>query len=243
MDCLCVCVCVCVCENKLLDSDILSSFFLISPSNLDVQPFAALGKGLQDYKDENGIAVFEVLGMTNVNDGVSIFNSLGVKAEGVHFDMADFIRNNAGMRKAMETGSAIQFGTIISNEFCKKFPNEFIQQWNVAKEYKPDLIISCTITILQASAIGQALRVPVIHGDLYVRACQQAASCVSGYVNPHFSQVYLLLTQSLSCSIYTSSFIFFYKTAECIVFYRLVDKHKQNYMNRLGSTNLLHSFV
>jgi hypothetical protein len=43
-----------------------------------------LGRGLQDYKDENRLAVFKVLGMTNVNDGVSIFNSLGVKAEGVH---------------------------------------------------------------------------------------------------------------------------------------------------------------
>ena len=79
-----VCVCVCVCVNYPILISYLHLFFSPSPSNPDIQPFAMLGRGLQDYKDENRLAVFKVLGMTNVNDGVSIFNSLGVKAEGVH---------------------------------------------------------------------------------------------------------------------------------------------------------------
>ena len=125
----------------------------------DVQPFAALARGLQDEG-------FDVLGTTNVNDGVSIFASLGVRAEGVHFDMAEFLRNDPKMRRAMKTGNSIQFGITMSKAFVKHFPREFTKQWEAARAFEPDLIVSCTLTFLQASAIGQALRVPVLHADL-----------------------------------------------------------------------------
>lgn len=140
----------------------------------DVQPFAALARGLQDYRadndqqdggDEEGLR-FEVLGITNVNDGVSIFHSLGVRAEGVHFDMAKFIREDPKMKRAMESGNAIQFGTRMSNEFARHCPNEFSKQWKVAKEFQPDLVLATSLTWFQASAIGHALRVPVVHADL-----------------------------------------------------------------------------
>lgn len=125
----------------------------------DVQPFAALARGLQD----DG---FDVLGTTNINDGVSLFSSLGVPAEGVHFDMADFLRTDAKMKRAMETGNAIQFGVVMTKTFVKHFPKEFSRQWEIARAFRPDLIVSTTLMWLQASAIGQALRVPVVHADL-----------------------------------------------------------------------------
>eukprot|EP00534_Pseudo-nitzschia_fraudulenta_P006510 CAMPEP_0201178504 /NCGR_PEP_ID=MMETSP0851-20130426/110785_1 /ASSEMBLY_ACC=CAM_ASM_000631 /TAXON_ID=183588 /ORGANISM="Pseudo-nitzschia fraudulenta, Strain WWA7" /LENGTH=518 /DNA_ID=CAMNT_0047462303 /DNA_START=18 /DNA_END=1571 /DNA_ORIENTATION=+ len=129
----------------------------------DVQPFAALARGLQDY---NGGKSFDVLGITNVNDGKSIFDSLGVEARGVHFDMADFIRDDPKMKKALETGNAVQFGLIMSKAFVDHFPKEFSMQWKIARDFKPDLIVASTLMFLQASSIGQALRVPVVHADL-----------------------------------------------------------------------------
>lgn len=125
----------------------------------DVQPFAALGRGLQDKG-------FTVLGMTNINDGVSIFSSLDVEAEGVHFDMAHFLRTDPKIKKAMETGNPIQFGITMGNAMTNHFPKEFSTQFEVAKKFQPHLIVATTLTILQASAIGQALRVPVVHADL-----------------------------------------------------------------------------
>jgi UDP:flavonoid glycosyltransferase YjiC (YdhE family) len=125
----------------------------------DVQPFAALARGLQDEG-------FDVLGTTNVNDGISIFESLGVRAEGVHFDMAEFLRKDPKMKKAMATGNAIQFGMTMSNAFKEHFPKEFSSQWEVARKFRPDLIVASTLMFVQASSIGQALRVPVVHADL-----------------------------------------------------------------------------
>uniref|UniRef100_A0A7S4AX91 Erythromycin biosynthesis protein CIII-like C-terminal domain-containing protein n=1 Tax=Pseudo-nitzschia australis TaxID=44445 RepID=A0A7S4AX91_9STRA len=138
----------------------------------DVQPFAALARGLQDcqggYQEVLGGEGlrFEVLGITNINDGESIFRSLGVKAVGVHFDIANFIREDPKMKKALETGSAVQFGTIMTKQFIRHFPKEFSQQWKVAKDFQPDLILATSLTWIQASAIGHALRVPVVHADL-----------------------------------------------------------------------------
>eukprot|EP00531_Pseudo-nitzschia_arenysensis_P001368 CAMPEP_0116114560 /NCGR_PEP_ID=MMETSP0329-20121206/45_1 /TAXON_ID=697910 /ORGANISM="Pseudo-nitzschia arenysensis, Strain B593" /LENGTH=543 /DNA_ID=CAMNT_0003607947 /DNA_START=111 /DNA_END=1743 /DNA_ORIENTATION=- len=124
----------------------------------DIQPFAALARGLQD----DG---FTVLGMTNVNDGVSIFSSVGVEAEGVHFDMAHFLRTDPKMKKAMETGNPIQFGIAMSNTMTNHFPKELSTQFEVAKKFQPHLILAHT-HFSPASAIGQALRVPVVHADL-----------------------------------------------------------------------------
>lgn len=109
---------------------------------------------------------FEVLGLTNVNCGVSIFRSLGIKAEGVHFDFVKYIREDPGMRKAMESGNSMQFIASVSNIIGSQSPKEFSQQWEVARDFQPDLIIGTTLMWFQASAIGQALRVPVIHADL-----------------------------------------------------------------------------
>ena len=125
----------------------------------DVQPFAALARGLQDSN-------YNVLGMTNINDGTSIFTSLGVSAEGVHFDMAEFLREDPNMKRALETGSALQFGLNMSKQFANRFPTEFKSQWKVANDFQPELIISTTLIWFQASAIGQALRIPVLHADL-----------------------------------------------------------------------------
>jgi hypothetical protein len=109
---------------------------------------------------------FDVLGTTNINDGVSIFTSLGVRAEGTHFDMAEFIRTDEKMEKAMKYGNAIQFGIAVGGALVQHFPKEFSSQWEVARNFQPDLIVACTLTFLQASSIGQALRVPVVHADL-----------------------------------------------------------------------------
>ena len=182
----------------------------------DVQPFAALGRGLQDYaaaatsEDDSGsstVPSFEVLGITNINDGVSIFQSLNVKAVGCHFDMADFIRTNPEIKSAMETGKALQFGMAMGKEFSKRFPQEFCHQWSVAQEFQPDLIITTSLVRLQMSAIGQALRVPVIHADLGMfsflpishathtelhepACCHKVAafSCVAGMLVPYKSK-------------------------------------------------------
>lgn len=54
----------------------------------------------------------------------------------------------------METGNAIQLGTVMSKQFARAFPSEFKRQWKEALEFKPDLITSCTLTYLQVRCPG-----------------------------------------------------------------------------------------
>ncbi len=125
----------------------------------DIQPFAALSRGLQDEG-------FTVLGVTNENEGASIFTSLGVQVEGVCFDLSNFLRTDPKMIKAMKTGSMLDFYVGMATVTQKYIQKEFSGMWKVAEEFQPHLIVATSLMYLQASAIGQALKVPVVHADL-----------------------------------------------------------------------------
>ena len=120
----------------------------------DTQPHVALGLGFQR-------AGYDVLALCN-EDGVRLFDAFGLAAKGVHFDMSAFLNNDPKMLEAMANNRYITFAEAINKALLKHLPADFPKQWEAACAFQPDIILSCTLTLLQAHAIGQALRVPVV---------------------------------------------------------------------------------
>ena len=78
----------------------------------------------------------------------------------------DELNNNEKLRHAMATGAYMALAESLATLSAECFPRDFPRQWDESRNFRPDLITSCTMQYPCACAIAQALRVPCVLCDL-----------------------------------------------------------------------------
>jgi sterol 3beta-glucosyltransferase len=134
--------------------------FLTLGSRGDIQPLIALAVKLQSCG-------YEILATTS-SENVDFFAKFGLKAIAVWPDLENFFQTDEKMKKAMTSGNAMAMMDGQAGYTSKNRPDAIKKQWEILKEYKPELIISGTDELASAAAFSQILKVPLVNAGLQI---------------------------------------------------------------------------
>jgi len=120
----------------------------------DVQPFLALGCGLQR-------AGFALRVLTNVNH-VAFMKDFGLDAVAANIDAEKWIKEDPVMLQCMAQGQMLKLARSLAEKNRQSFRGVLQAQLREVRDFRPDVLLTVGHEMTQACAIGHALNLPVV---------------------------------------------------------------------------------
>eukprot|EP00403_Amphidinium_massartii_P009138 CAMPEP_0178427210 /NCGR_PEP_ID=MMETSP0689_2-20121128/29625_1 /TAXON_ID=160604 /ORGANISM="Amphidinium massartii, Strain CS-259" /LENGTH=499 /DNA_ID=CAMNT_0020048905 /DNA_START=8 /DNA_END=1504 /DNA_ORIENTATION=- len=124
----------------------------------DIQPFIALGLGLQK-------AGFQVKITTNANHA-PFAASFGLDAHGNCIDVEEEINGNPKILEAMAKGQFAKFAAALGDVIDKKALEVLKDQLAVIEEFRPELLITSALDTISMRMIAYAKNIPLVTANL-----------------------------------------------------------------------------